>query len=301
VAPPSDAAARRWRSTETRTHPTATRAGAAWLHDKTCQKERAMADETILHKRKIAHYGWKPDLPDVRDLMFAAAPPPTIPAVMDLRPKCPPVYDQGQLGSCTGNAIAGAIQFERLKQKQAPDFVPSRLFIYYNERVIEGTVGTDSGAQIRDGIKTVAQIGAPPEPDWPYDIAKFADKPSPKAYTDAALDKAVQYSRLAQSLSQMKGCLAAGYPFVFGFTVYDSFESAQVAKTGIVPMPASSEQVVGGHAVMAVGYNDAEQRFIVRNSWGDAWGMKGYFTIPYAYVTEANLASDFWTIRLIKV
>jgi C1A family cysteine protease len=99
----------------------------------------------------------------------------------------------------------------------------------------------------------------------------------------------------------MKGCLASGYPFVFGFTVYDSFESQQVANTGIVPMPASGESVVGGHAVMAVGYDDSQHRFIVRNSWGSGWGMQGYFTIPYAYLTEANLSSDFWTIRLVQV
>src|SRR5580693_7139532 len=112
----------------------------------------------------IGHYGWAPDLPDHRDFTYSAPAQflMALPTTMDLRPQCPPVYDQGQLGSCTGNAIAGAIEFERMKQKLAPNFVPSRLFIYYNERVIEGTVATDSGAQIRDGIKTVAQIGAPP-------------------------------------------------------------------------------------------------------------------------------------------
>ena len=140
-------------------------------------------------------------------------------------PTCPPVYDQGQLGSCTGNAIAGAIQFDREKQSLKPDFVPSRLFIYYNERVIEGTVSQDSGAQIRDGIKSVAQQGVPAESDWPYDITKFAQKPPSKAYSDAALDKAVSYKRVVQTLAQLKSCLASGYPFVFGFTVYESFES----------------------------------------------------------------------------
>jgi C1A family cysteine protease len=224
----------------------------------------------------------------------------TLPPKVDLRPHCPPPYDQGQLGSCTGNAIAGAVQFEREKQHLTPDFVPSRLFIYYGERVIEGTVGTDSGAQIRDGIKVVAQQGVPPETDWPYDITKFAQKPPPKAFTDALKDKAVSYSRLTQSLSQMKGCLASGYPFVFGFTVYDSFESQQVAQSGVVPMPAAGESVLGGHAVMAVGYDDSQQRFIVRNSWGANWGMKGYFTMPYAYLTEQNLSSDFWTVRLVN-
>jgi len=110
----------------------------------------------------------------------------------------------------------------------------------------------------------------------------------------------VSYSRVSQTPSQMKGCLASGFPFVFGFTVYDSFESQDVAKTGVVPMPASGESVLGGHAVLAVGYDDGQQRFIVRNSWGTGWGMHGYFTMPYAYLTDRGLASDFWTIRLIK-
>ena len=154
-----------------------------------------------------------------------------LPAKVDLRPDCPAVYDQGQLGSCTGNAIAGAVQFDRKKQHLTPDFVPSRLFIYYGERVIEGTVGTDAGAQIRDGIKVVAKQGAPPETDWPYDITKFAEQAAGRRRSrDALKDQAVSYSRVTQDLSQMKGCLASGYPFVFGFTVYDSFESQQVAQ-----------------------------------------------------------------------
>jgi C1A family cysteine protease len=260
-----------------------------------------MVDKKELKSYKIRRYGWVPDLPDARDHMYAA-PMQTmaaLPAKVDLRQNCPPVYDQGQLGSCTGNAIAGAVQFEREKQKLTPDFVPSRLFIYYNERVIEGTVASDSGAQIRDGIKVVAKQGVPPETDWPYDIAKFAQKPPPNAFTDALKDRAVSYSRLARTLGQMKGCLASGYPFVLGFTVYDSFETQQVAQTGIVPMPAAGEGVLGGHAVMAVGYDDSQQRFIVRNSWGTGWGMQGYFTMPYAYLTERGLSSDFWTVRLV--
>lgn len=251
---------------------------------------------------KIKRYGWVPDLPDARDQMYAAPPAAmaALPPKVDLRAQCPAVYDQGQLGSCTGNSIAGAVEFERMKQKLTPDFIPSRLFIYYNERVIEGTVESDSGAQIRDGIKVVATEGVPPETDWPYDIAKFAQKPPPAAYTDALQDRAVQYQRLVQNLNQMKGCLASGYPFVFGFTVYESFESQPVAQTGVVPMPASGETVLGGHAVMAVGYDDSQQRFIVRNSWGATWGMQGYFTIPYAYLLDTHLASDFWTIRLVQ-
>jgi C1A family cysteine protease len=129
-------------------------------------------------------------------------------------------------------------------------------------------------------------------------IANFMEKPPVACYSDATKYKAVLYQRVFQSINQMKGCLATGYPFVFGFTVYESFESQQVAQTGTVSMPAPNEQVLGGHAVLAVGYDDAQQRFIVRNSWGDGWGIKGYFTMPYSYLTDPHLSKDFWTIRL---
>ena len=251
--------------------------------------------------RKIKRYGWVRDLPDHRDHLYSVPFEvlKALPTQVDLRGQCPPVYDQGQLGSCTANAIAAAIEFERMRQK-LQDFMPSRLFIYYNERVMEGTVDSDSGAQIRDGIKSVATIGDCPEAEWPYDISKFADKPPTSCYNDAAKVKAVSYSSVLQSLNQLKGCLAAGFPFVFGFTVYDSFESQAVAESGVVPMPGPNEQVLGGHAVIAVGYDDSQQRFMVRNSWNTTWGLQGYFTMPYSYLTDANLADDFWTIRLIS-
>ena len=256
---------------------------------------------SLVRKRTKARYGWVRDLPDERDHVYSAPLmhfSKGVPAAIDLRPHCPPVYDQGELGSCTANAIGGMIEFDRIKQK-LPDFVPSRLFIYYNERAIEGTVGQDSGAQIRDGIKSVAKIGACPEKEWPYDIGKFAHKPPKKCYTDAKLDRAVQYSRVTQNLTQMLACLASGYPFVFGFTVYESFESQQVANTGIMPMPAPGEQVLGGHAVMAVGYDNPSRRLIVRNSWGEGWGQGGYFLMPFEYVMHPGYTSDFWTVHTI--
>jgi C1A family cysteine protease len=219
---------------------------------------------------------------------------------VDLRDKCPPIYDQGQLGSCTANAIGGALQFDQVKQKEK-DFVPSRLFIYYNERVIEGTVHSDSGAQIRDGVKAVAKQGGPKEdPTWPYDIQKFDKKPPDKAYNEGKRHQAIRYLRLTQALSQLKGCLAEGFPFVFGFAVYESFESQEVAKTGKVPMPRAKEAFLGGHAVLAIGYDEGEQRFIVRNSWGAGWGMEGYFTMPYPYLLQGSLSRDFWTIRRVE-
>jgi C1A family cysteine protease len=266
-----------------------------------------MNDVTAAHSALVPHkiqkFGWIPDLPDMRDHLFAApqAVLAKLPAKVDLRAHCPVVYDQGQLGSCTGNAIAAAVQFDRMKQGATPDFVPSRLFIYYNERVMEHTTPQDAGAQIRDGIKSIAKVGVCPEAtDWPYDIAKFAMKPPNQAFSDALQHTAVSYTRLINTLPQMKGCLAAGYPFVFGFSVYESFESPAVAKKGKVPMPKPGERQLGGHAVMAVGYDDAQKRFIVRNSWGPNWGMAGYFTMPYAYLTDSNLADDFWTVRIMS-
>jgi C1A family cysteine protease len=253
--------------------------------------------------RKIQRYGWVPDLPDARDVLYAAPPQylAKLPTKVDLRDQCPKeVYDQGQLGSCTANAIGAAFEFDLLKQGLT-DFMPSRLFIYYNERSMEGTVGSDSGAQIRDGIKTVYKQGVCPESSWPYDISKFADQPPAECYTEASSHQVTSYQRVSRVLNQMKGCLAHGYPFVFGFSVYSSFESDEVAKTGVVPMPdVANEEFLGGHAVLAVGYDDAEQRFVVRNSWGDTWGMGGYFTMPYAYLTERSLASDFWAILQVE-
>ena len=247
-------------------------------------------------------YGWIPDLPDHRDQLYAAPIPllAALPPKADLTALCPPVYDQGQLGSCTANAIAAALQFDLMKQAAPTAFTPSRLFIYYNERVLEGTVASDSGAQLRDGIKSVAQQGDCPEPEWPYAIDKFRTKPTAQCYRDAVRHQAVSYQRLTPVLNQLRGCLASGYPFVFGFTVYESFESATVAKTGHAPLPAATERSLGGHAVLGVGYDDRRQWFIVRNSWGAAWGLKGYFTLPYAYVTDTDLTADFWTIRVVS-
>jgi C1A family cysteine protease len=263
--------------------------------------------------RKIGRYGWKPDIPDQRDLTFSVPHPiaRNIPPRIDLRRHCPPVYDQEQIGSCTANAIAGALEFDLMKQKAKQIFVPSRLFIYYNERVIEGSVGSDAGAQLRDGIKSVSKVGACPEAEWPYDGtpanpdgtfpagAKAATKPSASCYADAQKYEALTYRSVAQNLADLKGCLATQYPFVFGFTVYSSFETSEVAKTGKVPLPTGTDTPVGGHAVLAVGYDDDSNVFICRNSWGKAWGAAGYFYMPYSYLIDNKLASDFWTVSLV--
>jgi C1A family cysteine protease len=257
-----------------------------------------MSAQRTSHKTVRPHgYGWTPDLPDQRDYLFGAIYkiPAKLPASVDLRSQCPPVEDQGNLGSCTANALAGALEFLELKDKvQFVDL--SRLFIYYNERVIEHTVNSDSGAMLRDGIKTLAKQGVCPESMWPYVISQFTKKPTASCYKNAADHQITSYERLL-TVGEMRACLAEGYPFVFGFTVYESFESATVARTGTVNMPKKGEKVLGGHAVVAVGYNDKQKRFIVRNSWGTGWGKKGYFTMPYAYLDDRNLSDDFWTIR----
>lgn len=243
--------------------------------------------------------GWLPDLPDQRDILYAApmAVMLQLPTSADLRNQCPPVYDQGHLGSCTANCLAGAFEFD-LKKQQKPDYMPSRLFIYYNERVLINTVNSDSGAYIRDGIKTMNNEGVCPEKDWPYDISKFAQKPSANCYTKASKCQIKSYQKLINSLDQLKGCLTEGFPFVFGFTVYESFLTPEVAHTGIMPMPKHGEKVRGGHAIMAVGYDDSKNAFIIRNSWSANWGINGYFYMPYAYITS-KLCNDFWTIRLV--
>jgi C1A family cysteine protease len=208
---------------------------------------------------------------------------------------CSAVEDQGNLGSCTAQALAGALECLDLRDGRGYQDL-SRLFIYYNERVIEHTVTVDSGAMLRDGIKTLAKQGTCLEKLWPYVTGKFRFKPSPNCYRDAADRQITSYHRILD-VAGMRGCLAEGFPFVFGFMVYEGFQSTAVARSGRVGMPRRGERALGGHAVMAVGYDDAEKRFLVRNSWGVKWGMDGYFTFPYAYLESRDLSDDFWTIR----
>jgi len=243
-------------------------------------------------------YSWKPDVPDQRDYTFTKLLT-ALPALIDLRKGELPVFDQKNLGSCTGNAWAGLYAFDMQKQGESV-FIPSRLFIYYNERVIEGTVNEDAGAMIRTGAKVLAKIGVCSEKHWAYVPIKYKIKPTTTCYEEAAKFKALTYSRVPRTLHAMKSCLAGGYPFVVGFSVYESFESEQVAKTGIMPLPSPTEALLGGHAVVVVGYDDAHQHFIVRNSWGSKWGDKGHFYMPYHYLLDSNLSDDFWTIQKVS-
>lgn len=254
--------------------------------------------------RKIERYGWKPDIPDARDHLFVGdvMPVQILPSKVDLTPQMPStVFDQGQLGSCTANAIAMAVWF-MLRKENKGDWPPSRLFIYWQERFMEKTVNYDSGAMIRDGIKSINQIGVCPETDWPYIESQFTWKPDATSYVDALKHEAVSYKRIYNNISPslMKLCLANGIPFVLGFTVYESFETQAVSQTGIVPMPnLKTEKILGGHAVLCVGYDDSTKLFKCRNSWGQNWGDHGYFYMPYDYLTNQNLADDFWAIQIM--
>jgi len=260
-------------------------------------------------KRK---YGWKKDKDDERDLKLTLTRDigVELPKTVNLTSKMPPVYDQGSLGSCTGQAIAAALQYNKNKQGQSI-FRPSRLFIYYNERVLEGTVNQDAGAHIRDGLKVVAHLGAPPEESgrpgaWPYHVERFAVKPPVTSYNEAMKYQAIKYRRVEQTTGNILGALAEGFPIIFGFEVYTSFESQDVAKTGIVHMPTDDDNLLGGHAVLACGY-DLEgysvkdgTRILVRNSWSAGWGQKGYFTMPLEYLTNRSLSMDFWTVTQVE-
>jgi C1A family cysteine protease len=250
-----------------------------------------------LHIHPTLHkgYGWKPTHPTIQHPLYTArVEQAALPPKVDLRPECPPVYDQGELGSCTGNGWAGAVQFLQMKQG-IPNFTPSRLFIYYNERALENDVPDDAGASISDGANVVSKLGCPHEDLWPYDITKFAAKPNQDVYGDGLKHLVFSVQQVSQDLTSLKEVLSSSLPVVIGFSVYESFESNAVAKTGVVPLPGHHEKLLGGHCVVLVGYDDSQSRFIIRNSWGTDWGMQGYATLPYAYITNSRLASDFWT------
>ena len=243
--------------------------------------------------RRMARYGWRPDFPDHRDRRYRAQRRNAreLPERVDWSQSLPPCYDQGNLGSCTANALAGAIQFLEL----AP-VMPSRLFIYYNERELEGSTDQDAGAMIRDGIKTLVTEGACPEQLWPYVPVCYAQKPSRPCYEAAEGLSVLQYERVDNTvLEDLLEALTLG-PVVGGFTVYASFESRAASSRGIVPMPGPDEEPVGGHAILVTGYDQAAGRFLVRNSWGTSWGIKGYFQIPFQYFTNPDLADDFWLL-----
>jgi C1A family cysteine protease len=253
-----------------------------------------------LARRTVKGLGWKPDLPDARDYVFSAVRGAKPPPHVDLRTSnfMPPVWDQLDEGSCTAQGVGCALAFAH-EQAGHRAFMPSRQWIYRAERVMEGgDPAEDSGAMIRDGMKVIATIGAPRETLLPYTPENFNVEPTKALFADAKKHRALKYQRVTSQTSCI-AALAAGRPVVFGFTVYSSFVSGAIAAAGVVSMPdLKTESVLGGHAVLAVGYDLPKKVLIVRNSWGKSWGDHGYFTMPFAYAFDTNLADDFWTITV---
>lgn len=240
------------------------------------------------------------DRPDTRDHHYNDLRPIAKPPVVDLSGKCSPVRNQGDEGCCTGEAWTGAYEYEENIQAMS-FFVASEQYVYYNERLLNNDTNEDAGAEIRDGIKTLVKYGICSEALWPLDPATISQKPSLEAYDDGAKHKALQYARVEQTENAITHALAAGHPVVFGITVYDSFESDDVAATGLVPMPNTEmETCQGGHAVLIVGYDYNKRLFKVRNSWGEDWGDKGYFYLPFEFVLSEELCEDFWIMTKVS-
>lgn len=246
-------------------------------------------------------YGWKRDRFDSRDHRYSVPAYRNIPDRLDLREHgFPAILNQGDIGSCTAHALSNAHLYSQLHQPGGKGELISRLFLYYKERESDGDVSADNGSSIRTGINVLANIGAPYEADYPYDVTKFADKPD-----DSLLDKAkahivASYERIEQNEVAIKSALSVNErPIPFGIEIFSYFESDSAARNGVMHVPTSDEQYLGGHAVLLVGYDDSTRTYTVANSWGEDWGDKGFFYLPYDYVHSPKLADDFWCIKLV--
>ncbi len=245
--------------------------------------------------------GWHRDAPDHRDLIFSLPvhPASALPPSVSLVDKAPPIYDQGNLGSCTAHAAAFCYQFTELEESHQLG-VPARLQIYYSARRLQGTVRQDSGSSIRTVFKGIAKDGYSRDAKYPYRTQYFKANPPAAVWKDAAAHKpgaqGKAYIRSAQDLTALKTLLSQSNPVAFGFSVPESFMSQGMAHDGRMLMPRSNESIVGGHAVALVGYDDVAKRFLVRNSWGTGWGQAGYFTMPYEFLADPNWCSDFWSV-----
>jgi C1A family cysteine protease len=239
--------------------------------------------------------GWLPDVPDFRDLKFAdhyRVAAEALPDRASIRANMSPVRDQGQLGSCTGFSTCAAVEY------LIPGAIISPLFVYYEERAAEGTINTDAGANIRTGIKVLNKLGATTEAKWPYSDGptKFKRKPTKTAIKDAAKRKLTTYLR-CNSRVEVMSALASSKPVVIGFSCYSSLDTAEVDKTGIVPMPKKTDRQIGGHAICLTGYDAKTKLFEFKNSWGSSWGNAGYGYLPFGYLDDGNLADDFWCLQ----
>ncbi len=250
--------------------------------------------------KRARPYGTHPDVPDRRDLAYAAPRHVrrALPEAVDLRPGCPPVQDQRPLNACSAHAIGAALWYDEKRQGEAAP-LPSRLFLYWVERAKEHTIGTNSPVSLRDGYKAAARNGVCPESLWPWRPERYAEHPPRACFHAAKRRRAVTYHRVPRDLDHLRACLAEGFPFTLGLSVHESFESPGVRRTGRVPMPKRGERILGGHAVLAVGYDARSRRFLLRNSWGPRWGEKGHFTLPFRYLLDPALAWDFWTVRRV--
>lgn len=244
----------------------------------------------------MPQYGLVRQKEDSRDFRLPRMDLQPLPRFISIRASCPPVFDQGALGSCTANAGAAARMM-----LAGTSTVLSRLFLYYKERALHGDEDTDSGAQMRDICRVLRADGICEESYDPYDVGRFTDAPPAEAVRNALQYKITSYATFdgdaKDDLQQIRLYLATKkLPVLIGMDVYESFESPGVANTGWMPMPdTGKEKIVGSHAVLIVGYNDMREVLIVRNSWGDSWGDGGYFYMPYNYV-KTRLAYDSWTI-----
>jgi C1A family cysteine protease len=276
-------------------------------------------DFVIVPKMSYNKYGWKKDKIDERDRMFSVSFDGVLPRSFSLREQMPPVLNQGKLGSCTANGICNAILYCEMKEKidqteQTEQTEPgstsdstaftykprSRLFLYYNERDMEGNVNEDSGAQIRDGIKSVNTTGVCFEDSWPYDITQFTEKPPANCYKEAKQHRVLKYERVNQSVEDIKHAIYSGFPIVFGFVVYDSIQKPSVSRSGIIPLPMNNNEKLGGHCVICCGWDDNRRLFEIMNSWGIEWGREGFGYMSYDYLSNPELSSDFWKISFVK-
>ena len=238
-------------------------------------------------------YGWRPPLSDRRDYRLARSRSArTLADIISLRSRMPVVWDQGDIGSCTGHGTAAAIVYDRTKQG-LPGIMPSRLMLYYDGRIPDHTTGSDAGASIRDVVKQAAAIGYASESLWPYVERKVCVKPTNAAYKAALPQAGLLYRAVDRTLGGMQVALAGGLPVVIGITLYESCESQAVEISGVVPVPAKGEAPVGGHCMTVVGYDRGRGVFEVRNSWGASWGDKGYCWLPFALLRDVDEA---WVI-----
>lgn len=245
---------------------------------------------------------WKPSPLDPRDLKSTRHldAPVELPNNFTL-PIEIPVYDQLDQGSCTANSGCACYRYEYHEITNDFTFDPSRQFLYYNTRLIEGTEGEDSGAYIRDVFKALFKQGLATEKTWPYGSNRLVLKPSDKAYMEGLDNVVIKYASVRQDLETIKRTLFSGAAISFGFTVYSSFMSGNWDRTtGIMPIPKRTETIEGGHAVTIIGWDDSKQAFHIQNSWGTSWGQQGKFWMPYSFLLDPQMADDFWCIETIQ-